>query len=137
MSTNLSLEAIAGVLREVKGWFTFSTPEGEYVVIKQADFAALRAAANEQQLALPVTPTQKLSDYSGVDEENSEPDVAIWLPELDVDSSAAIADEVDDLGFGDSHESFEAERLLGARDRAGIKVRFEPLRGDLHPDLQE
>lgn len=137
MSTKLSLEAIAGILQDVKGWFTFSTAAGEYVVIKQEDFTALRAGALEEQLSLPVTPTQKISDYSGLDDENSEPDVAIWLSGLDVDSSAAIADEVDNLGLGDRQEAFDAERFLGDRDRAGIKVRFEPLRGDLPPDLQE
>jgi len=135
MSTHLPLEAIATVLRELQGFFTFSTEGDEYVVVRKEYFDQLCVRDGEQQLTLPVTPSAlEAPAYfeSRQDEEVGDD----WLPEPEVDSSAAIADSEDDLGLH-QHRALDDMQFNVPADMAGIKIRFEPLRGDLPPDLQD
>ena len=135
MSMNLPLEAIASVLQKLQGFFTFSTGGDEYVVVRKDYFDQLRVGGAEQQLTLPVTPSA-LEPPAYLEQHDGEEESEDWVPEPEVDSSAAIADSEDDLGLH-QHTALDDMQFNLPADMGGIKIRFEPLRGDLPPDLQD
>ncbi|MAF80797.1 hypothetical protein CL628_02165 [bacterium] len=128
MLAKLPLEAITLVLKDLKGYFTFATVHGEYVVVRKEDFAQLQAAAAEKQLVLPPAEPEvpaapiDLADH-GFEEFDPVADPA--MPEPTV-SAEPIVGGFDDLAI-DS----------GSASVPGKKVSFEPLRGDLPPELQD
>jgi len=124
MNAQLPLEAITLVLKDLKGFFTFSTVHGEYVVVRKEDFAQLQTAASETQLSL-VPPA---ADLPTEETKTINKDIALSRTAEDLFSSEADSEQsqVDDLAI-DSEADVEE----------GRRVRFEPLRGDLPPDLQE
>ena len=125
MQAKLPLEAITLVLKDLKGFFTFSTVHGDYVVIRKEEFNELQAAAHEKQLSLPPLPSTEeqpdVDDFNGALSDDAAEHVDTFVaPEME------HMDTFDDLAI----PSADA-------DNPGKKVKFEPLRGDLPPELQE
>ncbi len=109
-----SLPLVLAALRQLGGYFTFKDELGEeYVVVRKADFmpsAAENQANEDVQLAL--TAVQDLAE--------------------DIDS---INQTIALLGLEDQDE---AEDVASAEPMAPPRrVRFEPIKGDLPPELQE
>ncbi len=140
MLAKLPLEAITLVLKDLKGYFTFSTVHGEYVVVRKEDFTQLQAAAAEKQMELPPVelglPTDQV--VLPTDDENIPGDITDQEvgefghgaesagTELEVAQGDLISGGYDDLAIDSEPES-----------APGKKVSFEPLRGDLSPELQD
>lgn len=137
MLTGETLKKVFEVLHEMPGYFVFRDKTGEeYVLARKEDFAAGSELANgETQLALPTT----ASLAAAVRETAERMD---RTPEFVLNSiNREIADyheeererEIDDLSLSfDQTQDKEA-----AARRRGKKVRFEPIHGDLPPELQD
>jgi len=132
MKTGGSFDAVISALKALGGFFTFEADDGsEYVVIGKKEFEDMKHAAAEKQLDLLSSPRQ-VPQPASPDQmlEKINRDIANWqMYQHESDLDEAL-DMEDDLGLNDMEsKSFDLAQ--------GKKVRFEPLKGDLSPDLQE
>lgn len=126
MSTNKPLpakhflEPITRVLKQYGGYFTFSDEEGnEFVVTSGDEFRS--GTATETQLPLPAVPNELASQKAQAEEALEKINREIALHQLQL-----------------SEENFDELTPAPADDlRPPLRVRFEPLTGDLPPELQE
>lgn len=131
-SSHSSLSAIAAALNSISGYVTLVIDGEEYVVVKRQDFERLTQASDqgkaldeeelsdvEEELgdtaASAINRTIALEMQDGAIDED---EASMPIPEL---TSSRLATRVDDLAIPPD----------------GKRVRFEPLRGDLAPDLQD
>lgn len=127
MRGNETLNQILEILRDLGGYFTFSDEAGEeYIVIRKKDVPGLGGSAPEPevQLALPPSPPVNTADEL-LDRINR--DIAMYQEAQEQFDDLAISEDAQD------EVPTEATKVLPPPRR----VRFEPLRGDLPPDLQE
>lgn len=140
MSLQLSLAPIISALKDLPGsYFTFPDTDGEeYVLVRQTEFARLRQKANEVQPSLlEATPHAATADDM-LGKINR--DIALW--QLQQDDESTDESSLDSMPH---HEETTNHRPLPPRPpqlpnhkkEPLRRVRFEPLRGDLPPDLQE
>lgn len=117
MRGNVLIESVVAVLREVGGYFVLVDGDEEYVVINKRDFEQMRGGLEDEvQLELPSTEEAMARDDSDVLERINR-DIAM---------------------FGSQHEEQDSEIIEEeAKEEAPARVRFEPLRGDISPELQE
>ncbi|MEX2055039.1 MAG: hypothetical protein WD972_02555 [Candidatus Andersenbacteria bacterium] len=130
-----TLAHILAALRSVGGYFTFRDSDGEeYVIMNRQEFAAAhKPDPSEVQLTLesveprptPIPSTDELL-------ERINRDIALFRSQLDEEASE-IAIEITD----ESNETDDDQRLMESSYPPPRRVRFEPIRGDLPPELQE
>lgn len=120
MRGNDPLKLVRAALKELGGYFVFSDMEDEYVVLLKKDFDALRSEVDAGvQLTLPTT-AEKLAvdDNDVLDQINR--DIALFQSQQ-VEREPQTLDSIEEEGSGQER----------------TRVRFEPLRGDLPPELQD
>ncbi|MFH1354077.1 MAG: hypothetical protein ABIH36_02215 [bacterium] len=108
-------------LRELGGYFVFKDEVGEeYVLLSKREFDG-RQASDEPEVQLSLADAPKLETEARADYvlERINREIALYQLRQQEDEMAEMTDE-------------EAEQL-----ERGARVRFEPLRGDLPPELQE
>lgn len=112
------LTALAKALKTTKGYFVLPTAEEELVVIRKEEFDKLNESKQEVQLELETTPISE-----------AEPDIHEDDLEL-VNQELAMQQENQD-----NYDPNVMEEQLEVGPRK--KVRFEPIKGDISPELQE
>lgn len=124
MSTGGELSKILEVLAVVDGFFVLRGPDGEeYVVGRRAAFNEAVSPAEQRQLALLGNEEMTLPEDSvPIDEE--------WSSVGDIMTNSAPGAEMAEM------EPLEHEDDLDI-PRSAKKVSFEPIKGDLPPELQE
>lgn len=117
MRGNVLIESVVAVLREMGGYFVLVVANEEYVVISKRDFEQMRGGfEDEVQLELPSTEDAIARDDSDVLERINR-DIAMFGSQYEEQESEIIEEEV--------------------KEETPARVRFEPLRGDISPELQE
>jgi len=107
------IESVLRVLKQFsQGYFTLTDEVGDqFVIARKEEFEGRRKRVGEEQLPLPATPSaEKDSADEVLDKINRE--IAMY--------QVQETQEDDDLGI-----------------RPTRKIQFEPLKGDLPPELQE
>jgi len=118
-------EHVMAALRELGGYFVVENDGEEFVITSKDNFDNRAGLGEELQLPLAAAPKQELTEETKMradhvlDRINRE--VAVYLIRQQ-------EDDINGLSLDD-----EAE-LRGSENK---KVSFEPIRGDLPPDLQE
>ncbi len=129
MRGNEALNQITAILRDLGGYFTFVDEMGEeYVIAPKKSFAITPGSSSaepEVQLSLP--PAENIPTIPTAHEllDRINQDIALFR---------AAQDQFDDLEILEEEESTPVTEVQLPPPR---RVRFEPLRGDLSPDLQE
>jgi hypothetical protein len=146
-----ALQPVIEVLKQLGGQFTFTDEEGTTYIIARADMMGSQSSQAETQLSLPTR--QSFSGYSKafaeLSGEGSSPSFSMRTTadellekinrEIALFQLQQVEAEVDDLSV-DAPEAPTAdtgEGILSMPDRPPLKVRFEPIKGDLPPELQE
>lgn len=130
-----TLAHILAALRSIGGYFTFRDSDGEeYVIVRSREFtAAHKPDQSEVQLTLESVEPRPNSIPS-TDEllERINRDIALFRSQLDEEANE-LAIEITD----ESNEIDDGQRSMGGSYPPPRRVRFEPIRGDLPPELQE
>lgn len=128
MRGNETLRKVVDILQELDGYFTFSDGRGEeYIVARKKDAASLMGQANEPevQLVLPPSPPTTVNTADELlDRINA--DIALYQE---------AQEQFDDLAIPSEETSASTEETVPLPPPR--RVRFEPIRGDLPPELQE
>ena len=131
MSESGTLQKVITALRELGGRFVFADDDGtEYLVMRKTDFERLEQAASDVQLDLlsinPSAPAPSADDMLG----KINRDIALWqITQQDEESDSAI----DDLAATDT----PTRASRPTPPPVPRRVKFEAIKGDLPPDLQE
>lgn len=134
MRGNETLANIAAILHDTGGYFTFRGEDGEeLMVIRKSDVPGLDAAQSSAQLQLSLPPPPPGASLPSADEllERINRDIALYH------EAQAQSEEFDDLAIPDEEEKMSPPYQPAAPLPPPRRVRFEPLRGDLPPELQE
>lgn len=135
MRGNGALDHVLGALKGVGGYFVLRDETGEeFIIMRAADWQ--RRAGSDMQLPLPPLGARREGGpiaspvslpAAGATEVLARINREIALYQLQQEEQAAevVAEDADPA------------RRLGGTERPGTRVRFEPLRGDLPPELQE
>lgn len=143
------LKSLLIVLKEVRGYFVFKDESGEqFVILGKEEFDDLSESSSKagKQLSLSSTLLNSALEH-GVEERMSDADDKIEGIEEDKMSADDILAKInrdialykllqEEEGESDVLEGIEKDELDESVS-AGQKVRFEPLKGDLSPELQE
>ena len=117
------------ILKELNGYFVLTDDNGEEFIVAHRDQVGLAKSASETQLRLEPTPSPKTETTESFLEDMNRAIAMTRESELDAsfdDLGAAVGAE-----YEPEHEP-SPEGLPPPR-----RVRFEPIRGDLPPELQE
>ena len=143
-----SLTHVLAALGELGGYFVLRGEHGEeYVVIDRDEFEALRAQDAEVQMPLPPLSqaVAELEERLDDDEEDAAADetlarinreIATYQLQQESGVEAQLASEVEKQASEETDDLGLARGGVSASVR-GTRVRFEALRGDLPPELQE
>lgn len=144
-----ALAPILDVLGQLGGKFTFMDDEGRQFVLASADALedeeALREAQGEQ-LSLPQADSVARAIRKHVD--SSLADDVIERVNRDIALAASVLEQADDIEeVLDAEDATHVEvqqwptppplRSTNGRTQGEPRIRFEPIKGDLPPDLQE
>lgn len=125
-----TLKKILEVLKETGGYFVFRDEAGEeYIVAKKGDFSGASTNNSEKQLSLPTTSSLAKAVQETADRMEKTPDFVLDSINRQIAkyNDEEREREIDDL-------SLEAAALPKNK---GKHIRFEPIHGDLPPELQE
>jgi len=126
------IETVLRALKELGGYFVWRADDGEeYVIISRRDFEARQIAAQEEQLELlgQAGRSEAFGGLKTADDvlDKINRDLALFQLQREEEGNPEDVEEVID-GNGDP---------VPLPPIGGKRVRFEPLRGDLPPDLQD
>jgi hypothetical protein len=113
-----NIKGLVEALKHLKGYFVMPVEGDELVILRKEEFDQMKEGKKEVQLGL-----EKTVEESG----NYDEEIGLANEEL--------AKQQMDYGLDGEEMASEPEGQLGVGPRK--KVRFEPLRGDLPPELQE
>ncbi len=128
-----AVEPVLRVLSQLGGHFTFADQQGEqFVIARKTDFDAMRGnkVAGEKQLPIEsARPNTEATDeaFGAINEE-----IALYRSKQEEQDEDHFED--------DSHAAMlieEMEADYRAPMPPPVRLRFEAIRGDLPPDLQE
>lgn len=125
-----TLLKVIEVLKETGGYFVFRDEFGEeYVIAKKKDFGVANHSNSEKQLSLPTTSSLAKAVQETADRMDKTPDFVLESINRQIAkyNDEQREQEIDDL-------SLEAAALPKNK---GKHIRFEPIHGDLPPELQE
>lgn len=130
-----AVEPILRVLAQLGGHFTFSDQQGEqFVIIRKQDFDTSRKAGSlntEKQLPLSVPSKDSHYEEVAISEEDGEnTNQYLDLYQIKQQEEQALAEEI-------LHELAKEESPYDHPLPPPVRVRFEAIKGDLPPDLQE
>lgn len=126
-----AVEPVLRVLSQLGGHFTFTGQQGEqFVIARKTDFEAMKkqAAAPERQLPMAAARRPQLENLDDVLRRINR-EIALFQLKQD--------EELDDVQASDVTMVEEAEAEFEAPVPPPVRLRFEPIRGDLPPELQE
>lgn len=128
MSNGGPLALVLAALKELGGYFVWADLDGEeYVIMSRRDFEARLTASREEQLELlgRADRSGSIGDHWTADDmlEKINRDLALYQLQREEEET-----KIDEAPAGGQE---------GQPGTPGKKVRFEPLRGDLPPELQE
>lgn len=149
MKQNISLKDIVTLISGTGGYLVFPGEDGrEYVVADREDFEG--GVSREVQLAFPVSDDDSEEPPTADDIlEKINRDIALFQMQQEEEDSQFEDYSDEEEADQHSHEpvlsdaletsyaSFSREEDLGDEVEPPRRVRFEPLHGDLPPDLQE
>lgn len=145
MNKDTLLNSIFGILDECGGYFVVPDEKGnDYMILAKKNYEVLQNKVREVQLTLPVS-TKSEKSTSSADEilEKINRDIALFHLQQEDQTEIDLAEEIEEpeqtvpvvvepeVAYTEV-VSEENEELPPPR-----RVRFEPLRGDLPPELQE
>ena len=122
---------ILEVVRQTGGYFVFRDEMGgEYVVARKADFGGKAQETPERQLALPNASSLAQAVRETAQRQDTTPEFVLNSINREIAKYTAEEQEklVDDLSL---------EAAGTPKPKSGKKIRFEPISGDLAPELQE
>lgn len=126
-----TLSAILAALQHVDGYFVCEGPDGEEYIIAPKSFVDLNDTVSHSETQLRLEPVREAIDTpEGLAKINH--DLALAR-----DMTEAIAEDFDDLGIASEPEYSLSPESDGPAMPPPRRVRFEPIRGDLPPELQE
>ncbi|MBI3420461.1 MAG: hypothetical protein HY006_00170 [Candidatus Sungbacteria bacterium] len=128
-----AVEPVLRVLSQLGGHFTFTGQQGEqFVITRKTDFDALKkqGATSERQLPMAAARRREIENLDDVlGRINRE--IALFQSLQEEEAESVFDDEIDDVTVEEMDEAHQAPM------RPPVRVRFEPIRGDLPPELQE
>jgi len=149
-----ALEQVMAALKQLGGYFVLRDDDGEqYVVMPKKEFDSMQHNSTEVQLSLPAAPVpspivnQDISARDVLEKMNRE--LAVYQAGLE---DEMVEDTAIESGLSSENVGFEqptsgvdstappfakATEGESADKSEGLRVRFEPLHGDLPPELQE
>lgn len=139
-----TLQPILNVLNDLGGTFSFSDEDGNQFVLasKEAFEKKQEAKPQEQQLTLPQAETVSRAIRKHID--NSLQDDVLERINRDIALAYALKQELeeeealDDVTVSLDDDLLFTPKLSESGETAQeSRIRFEPLRGDLPPELQE
>lgn len=132
MLTGETFTKVLEVLRLAPGYFVFRDEAGEdYVVARKADFIGEGKANPEKQLALPNASSLAQAVRETAQRQDTTPGFVLDSINREIAKYTNEQQEqmVDDLSL---------EAAAGPKPKkSGKHIRFEPISGDLAPELQE
>jgi hypothetical protein len=141
-----SLEVIVAALKGMGGGYFVlrDDDDAQYVVMPVQEFEKLSAKpADEVQLSLPSASARTSSPAPARRPAETAVSSAASAAAAEVDADEVLERINREIALYQESQQEEAAELLGAAgdeaaaSEAGKRVRFEPLRGDLPPELQE
>lgn len=140
MLTGEILQKVFEVLRETPGYFVFRGTRGEeYVLARKEDFVSGNGSPNsDRQLPLPTASSLAAAVRETAERLDRTPEFVLHS------INREIADyheeererEIDDLSLS-FDKTPPSARASGGRQDKGKRIRFEPIHGDLPPELQD
>lgn len=138
-----TLQPILRVLQDLGGMFSFMDEDGNQFVLASKDaYEGQLAKPQEQQLALPQAETVSRAIRKHID--SALQDDVLDRINRDIALAYALKQELEEEEvLDDVSEQGEDEMLFSpsippvSHDAREPRIRFEPLRGDLPPDLQD
>lgn len=129
-----ALEPVLRVISQLGGQFMFTDAQGEqFVIARKTDFEAAKKqgpAVTEHQLPMSAARRESADELDGVlGRINRE--IALFLALQEEEVANTFDDEVDDVAADEMSNEPEVPMP------PPVRVRFEPIRGDLPPELQE
>ena len=130
MSLESLLTHVLAALREVGGYFVWRAEDGqEYVIVSRREFESRSRSVRDTQLDLLDAPTAAAPWTADDMLEKINHDLALYQLQRENEAEQSL-DEVPGKSLdGTQGKPFDVTQ--------GKRVRFEPLRGDLPPSLQE
>lgn len=139
---------VIAALRELGGYFVFPAGDGrEYVITAKEDFEDLQQSVRDVQLALPGAGEVEEVPSAGDMLDKINRDIALFQWQQDQDRQGQDPEEEEmefdseEIEQGDMVEEEEptlvGEELQKRAYEPPRRIRFEPIRGDLPPELQE
>lgn len=130
------LSPVFEALKQFGGYFVLADETGQEFMIAPKETAGItaRSPGGEKQLPLPPAAMRSFKVKAAANEllERINREIALYqLQRTD--------EEVDDIGLPEAEiDVIEVSTMdADAADRPPLRVRFEPLKGDLPPELQE
>jgi len=126
-----AVEPVLRVLSQLGGHFTFTGQQGEqFVIARKTDFDAMKkqVATPERQLPMAAARRPEIENLDDVLSRINR-EIALFQSRHD--------EELDDVQEDDVIMVEEAEAEFEAPVPPPVRLRFEPIRGDLPPELQE
>ncbi len=142
-----TLSPILRVLNDLGGKFSFTDEEGnQFILASKEVFEGEQEKVQEQQLSLPEAETVSRAIRKHID--SSLQDDVLDRINRDIALAYTMNQELEEEVIDDLAEDSDGDRVMDearyGRDFAvpssvpvPPRIRFEPLRGDLPPDLQE
>lgn len=128
------------VLSQLGGYFTFSDAQGEqFVIASKSEFEKRQRGGEASQRQLPLSSARRRDDQPESADEvletiNREISEYHMKQEDELEDDLALAEEDSEPSLvEDKNEQQEYRQPLPPP----VRVKFEPLRGDLPPELQE
>lgn len=128
-----AVEPVLRVLSQLGGHFTFADQQGEqFVIARKTDFEAMRGNKAVGEKQLPITSARPMAEatdeaFSTINEE-----IALYRSNQEEQDEDRFED--------DSHAAMLTEEMEAdyrAPMPPPVRLRFEAIKGDLPPDLQE
>ncbi|MEX0909815.1 MAG: hypothetical protein WDZ75_00805 [Candidatus Paceibacterota bacterium] len=130
-----TLSPILRVLSQLGGKFSFTDDEGrQFVIMRQEEIQEIK---KEKQLSLPAAPEKVHSADDVLEKINRE--IASWQMQDEEELAEANQEEDRQEDFHRSQEGVPMPPNINNsenKEEEPKRVRFEPLKGDLDPELQ-
>lgn len=130
-----TLQPLLGILKDLGGKFTFMDEEGTQFVLASVDAMEGAQKQEEQQLSFPQADSIAKALRKHVD--SSLADDVIDRVNRDIALAASAEHEEDEIEDVIDAEEASLEQPHSYTPPKPPRIRFEPIKGDLAPELQE
>lgn len=130
-----TLQPLLGILKDLGGKFTFMDEDGTQFVLASADALAGAQKKEEQQLAFPQADSVAKALRKHVD--STLADDVIDRVNMDIALAASAEHEEDEIEDVIDAEEDSIEEAHPYTPPKPPRIRFESIKGDLSPELQD